>query len=181
MCATLLNPNQPNQCITASPVRARERQIRAPKRGILWVRCRCSYWDNVTVYPYNGCIRDTNPVVRHVMSLTCTLRRMRANQSAAKTCRNTTFTWLNCASPSTKSRDIIGARCRGSYWDNITVYPYDGYITGTNPIVRRVISLTWTLPRMCANQPAPKHNNTTSTTSGLGNSYSDNVAVYPCS
>ena len=35
MCTTLLNPNQPNQCITASPVRARERQIRAPKKGIL--------------------------------------------------------------------------------------------------------------------------------------------------
>ena len=35
MCATQLNPNQPNQCFTASPVRARERQIRAPKKGIL--------------------------------------------------------------------------------------------------------------------------------------------------
>ena len=33
--ATLLNPNQPNQCFTASPVRARERQIRATKKGIL--------------------------------------------------------------------------------------------------------------------------------------------------
>ena len=31
MCATQLNPNQPNHCFTASPVRARERQIRAPK------------------------------------------------------------------------------------------------------------------------------------------------------
>ena len=35
MRATLLDPNQPNQCFTASPVRARERQIRAPKRRIL--------------------------------------------------------------------------------------------------------------------------------------------------
>ena len=35
MFATLFNPNQPNQCFTASPVRARERQIRAPKKGIL--------------------------------------------------------------------------------------------------------------------------------------------------
>ena len=51
--ATLLNPNQPNQCFTASPVRARERQIRAPKIGILGVRSRGSYTDNVTVYPYN--------------------------------------------------------------------------------------------------------------------------------
>ena len=80
MCTTLLNPNQPNQCIRASPVRARERQIRAPKKGILGVRRRGSYPAQVTVYPYNGCIRGTNPVVRHVMSLTCTLKRMRANQ-----------------------------------------------------------------------------------------------------
>ena len=29
--ATLLNPNQPNQCFTASPVRAREHQICALK------------------------------------------------------------------------------------------------------------------------------------------------------
>ena len=35
MSATQLNPNQPNQYFTASPVRARERQIRAPKKGIL--------------------------------------------------------------------------------------------------------------------------------------------------
>ena len=35
MCAAQINPNLPNQCFTASPVRARERQIRAPKKGIL--------------------------------------------------------------------------------------------------------------------------------------------------
>ena len=35
MCAALLDPNQPNHYCTASPVRARERQIRAPKKGIL--------------------------------------------------------------------------------------------------------------------------------------------------
>ena len=35
ICATLLDPNQPNHCFTASTVRARERQIRAPKKGIL--------------------------------------------------------------------------------------------------------------------------------------------------
>ena len=33
--AMLLDPNHANQCFTASSVRARERQIRAPKRGIL--------------------------------------------------------------------------------------------------------------------------------------------------
>ena len=84
MFATQFNPNQPNQCLTASPVRARERQIRAPKQGILGFLCRVSYWDNVTVYPYNRYIGGTNPITRHVMSLTCTLKRMRANQHTPK-------------------------------------------------------------------------------------------------
>ena len=35
MCATLLNPNQPNHYFPATPVQARERQIRAPKKCIL--------------------------------------------------------------------------------------------------------------------------------------------------
>ena len=84
MCATLIDPNQPNHYFTASPVRAREHQIRAPEKGILGGMCRDSYPDDVTVYPYNGHIAGTNPIVRHVMSLTCTLRRMRANQRALK-------------------------------------------------------------------------------------------------
>ena len=40
ICATLLGPNQPNQCFTASPVRARGRQIRGPKMRILGGICR---------------------------------------------------------------------------------------------------------------------------------------------
>ena len=84
MCTTQLNPNQPNQCFTASPVRARERQIRAPKKGILGAQTMGCYWDNVTVYPYNGHIRSTNPITRHVMSLTWTPKRTRANQHAPK-------------------------------------------------------------------------------------------------
>ena len=84
MCATLLNPNHHDQCFTAFPVRARERQIRAPKKGILGVRSRGSYWDNVTVYPYNRYIAGTNPIVRHVMSLTCTLKQMCANLRTPK-------------------------------------------------------------------------------------------------
>ena len=51
--ATLLNPNQPNQCFTAPPVRARERQFRAPKKGILGKMSRESYSTRVTVCPYN--------------------------------------------------------------------------------------------------------------------------------
>ena len=79
MCATQLNPNQPNQSLTASPVRARERQIRAPKMLILGGMIRASYLAHVTVYPYNRYIRSTNPIVRHVMSLTWTVKRMSAN------------------------------------------------------------------------------------------------------
>ena len=84
MCATLIDPNQPNQCFTASPVRARERQIRAPEKGILGGMCRAPYRAHVTVYPYNEYISGTNPIVRHVMSLTCTLKQMRANQRTPK-------------------------------------------------------------------------------------------------
>ena len=82
MCATQLNPNQPNIYFTASPVRARERQIRAPKRHILGGLRRSSYSARVTVYPYNGYIESTNPVVRHAMSLTCTIKRILVNRRA---------------------------------------------------------------------------------------------------
>ena len=44
MCTTLLDPNQPNQCFKASPVRARERQIRAPKMLILGGMIRAPTW-----------------------------------------------------------------------------------------------------------------------------------------
>ena len=82
--ATLFDPNQPNHYFSASPVRAREHQIRAPKKCILGGLSRISYPSHVTVYPYDGCIGSTNPVIRHVMSLTCTLKRMRANQHVPK-------------------------------------------------------------------------------------------------
>ena len=77
----------------------------------------------------------------------------------SKTCRNTTFTWLEHARPSTKSRHIIGAQHRGSYSYayNVTVNRYNGHITGTNHIVRHIMSLTCTLRRMRANQRALKH------------------------
>ena len=84
MCATLLDPNQPNHYLTASPVRARGRQIRAPAKGILGGMSTGSYSDNVTVYPYNGHVAGTNPITRHAMSLACTPARMRANQHAPK-------------------------------------------------------------------------------------------------
>ena len=84
MCATLLDPNEPNHYLTASPVRAREHQIRAPEKGILGGMSTGSYSDNVTVYPYNGCITGTNPIVRRVMSLTCTPAPVPANEHAPK-------------------------------------------------------------------------------------------------
>ena len=73
MCATLLNPNQPNHHVTASPVRARERQICAPKKHILGEPSRGSYSGHVTVYPYNRYIKSTNSIMRHIMSLTWTM------------------------------------------------------------------------------------------------------------
>ena len=61
--ATQLNPNQPNHHFTASPVRARDREIRAPKKHILGGLSRSSYLDRVTVYPYNGHIKSTNTIL----------------------------------------------------------------------------------------------------------------------
>ena len=83
-CATQLDPNQLNQCFTAPSVRARERQIRPPKKRTLGGMNRGPYPAQVTVYPYNRHIKSTNPIVRHVTSLTCTLKRMRANQRTPK-------------------------------------------------------------------------------------------------
>ena len=82
MCATQLNPNERKYYFTASLVRARERQIYAPKKRDLLVGglTRSPYPPHVTVYPYNGYIINTNSIVQCVMSLTCTLKRMRANQ-----------------------------------------------------------------------------------------------------
>ena len=74
-----------------------------------------------------------------------------------KTCQNTIFTWLEHELPSSKSRHIIGAQTRGSYLYRVTVYPYNGCIRRTNPIVRHVMSLTWTIKSMLANWYAPKH------------------------
>ena len=45
----------------------------------------------------------------------------------------------------------------GSYADCVTICPYNGYIAGTNPVVRHVMSLTWILKRMRSDQRAPKH------------------------
>ena len=70
MYATQLNPNQPNHDFIALPVRAREHQIRAPKKHIICGLSMGSYSHRVTVYPYNGHIKSTNIIVRCVMSLT---------------------------------------------------------------------------------------------------------------
>ena len=51
MCTTQLGPNLPNHYITASPVRARDHQIRAPQKCILGGLTRGPYSDNVTVRP----------------------------------------------------------------------------------------------------------------------------------
>ena len=70
ICATQHNPTKRNHYIIASPVRAREHQIHAPKMCILGGLSRGAYSVNVTVYPYKGYTRSTNLIVRHVVSLT---------------------------------------------------------------------------------------------------------------
>ena len=84
MSAAQLNPNQPNHDFTASPVRARQRQIRAPKKHIVGGPGRCSYSDRVTVNPYNGYIESTIPIMEHITSLTCTPKRILVGQHAPK-------------------------------------------------------------------------------------------------
>ena len=53
-----------------------------------------------------------------------------------ETCCNITFTWLEHARPSVKSRGIIGLTVGGSYSNNVTINRYNGHITGTNIHVR---------------------------------------------
>ena len=101
MCATLLDPNQPNHYLTPSPVRARERQIRAPKRGILGGQSRQLLPD--------ACYRLS------VQRIHCRYKSCRATcyvtnldpktDTCQSTCpetrRNTTLTCLEHARPST--------------------------------------------------------------------------------
>ena len=84
MCATQFNPNRPNHCFTASPVRAHERQIRAPKKGFIGGLGRGAYPARCTVDPYNEYITSTNPIERHAMSLTWTQQRICTKQRASK-------------------------------------------------------------------------------------------------
>ena len=128
ICATLLSPNQPNQCFTASPVRARGRQIRGPKMRILGGICRSSYPAHVTLYPYNGYIRSTNPIARHVMSLAWTLKRMLANQRAPKHAVTQPLHGSNARARAPNQVPSQKLRVGGSYTDNVTVYPYNRYI-----------------------------------------------------
>ena len=141
------------------PVRAREHQIRAPKKCILGGLSRSAYWYRVTVYPYDGYITSSNPIVRHAMPLTWTMKRKRVNLHGPKHAATQPLHDSNTRAPAPNlvTCDIIGAHSRISYPAHVTVYPYNRYIRGTNPIVRHVMSLTWTLYRMRANDHATKH------------------------
>ena len=93
-----------------------------------------------TCYVTNSCLElDTRKLMR------------------SETCQNASFTWLEHTRPSTKSHAIIGYHTRSSYWDNVTVYPYNGYIQSTNPIVRHVMSLTCTLKQILVNYGTQNH------------------------
>ena len=99
MCATQLKPNRPKYYFTATPVRARQHQIRAPQKRILEGLSRGPYPYRVTVYPYNGYIRSTNPIVRHAMSLTWSPTRQMCKSMHSETCQNTTFTLQDAHAP----------------------------------------------------------------------------------
>ena len=151
VCATLLDPNQPNHHLTASPVRARERQICAPEKCILGRLSRGSHPAYVTVYPYNRYIRSTNPVVRHAVSLTCTLKRMCAYQHVPKHAATQPLHWPKHARPGTKSRGTIRALRRSSYSDHCTGSRYNGHIEGTNMCVLCSYTFAWALIIMYVN------------------------------
>ena len=121
MCATQLNPSQPNHCFTALPVRAREHQIRAPKKCFLGGRSRWAYSDNVTVYPYKGYIRSTNLIVRHVRSLTCTLKRMLTNQRAPKRAATQT---LHGSNMSSRAPNLVTSKVPEVGTPTCTVLPF---------------------------------------------------------
>ena len=90
----------------------------------------------------------TNPITRHVMSLACTLKRMRANSHAPKHPATQPLHGSNTRARAPTPVPSYKLRVGGSYPDNVTVYRYNGYIRGTNPIVRHAMSLTCTLKRM---------------------------------
>ena len=132
MCATQLNPSQPNHCFTALPVRARERQSCAPKKHIIGVHGRGSYSDRVTVYPYNGYIKSTNPIVRKLRSLQYIPIMMCATQLNPNQ-PNRHFTALPVRAREHQIRGpkkhILWVLSRVSYSNRVTVYPYNRHLS----------------------------------------------------
>ena len=63
-----------------------------------------------------------------------------------ETCRNITFTWLEHARPSAKSRGIIGLTVGCSYWKNVTVNRYNGYVVLRVNLLRPHIMLHVCIP-----------------------------------
>ena len=115
---------------------------------------RSPYPAHVTVYPYNEYIRGTNPVVRHVISLTGTLKRMRANQRVPKHAATQPLHGSTPCARAQSHNNSIGAQSRrpGACYR----YPYNSHIRGINPIVRHVMSLTWTPKTGACKSTCPK-------------------------
>ena len=78
--ATLPNRNRHIQCLTVLPVRARERQIYAPLKGVIRGIARFPYRENRIVISYNGYIRSTHLIVQHVRSLSWTMKQRHTKQ-----------------------------------------------------------------------------------------------------
>ena len=93
------------------------------------------------------------------MSLTCTLKQILVNYGAPKHAKTQPLHYsnTNAQAPNLISSQNITVDSRASYQDNVTVYPYNGYIQSTNPIVRHVTSLTRTLKQILVNYGAQKH------------------------
>ena len=63
------------------------------------------YPNNVTVYPYNGYIGGTNPIVRQVRSLICNLKWMYTNQRALKHPKTQPF--IRCTSAGCECKEVL--------------------------------------------------------------------------
>ena len=107
-----------------------------------------SYPTRVTVYPYNGHIAGTNPVVRRVMSLTWTTRQMHAYQhdpkhAATQPLHGSNTHTSQIPDPSTKSLYLLSLGAFGAIiirelqHDNVTINPYNGHMLNTQIFIYR--------------------------------------------
>ena len=146
-CSTLINP------INVLQHRPYE-LVSAPQKRILGGVSRGSYPAQVTVYPYNEYIRGTNPVVRHVMSLTWTPTRILANQRTPNHAKTQPLHDSNTRARAPNlvaSQELTGGY---SYPASVTVYRYNGHIAGTNLALLLWSAFKWAMTMLCVCETA---------------------------